>query len=109
VALGNVVFDIGRFGVQFVASPRHADGLVITGPVTPNMDLALRETYAAIPQPRIVVALGACAISGGLFADGGLAAVGVPRDVSVDLYIAGCPPHPLAVLDGLLRLLGRIS
>jgi len=110
-ATGNIQFDLGRFGVQFVASPRHADGIVVTGPVTDNMRLALRETYEAVPPPRLVIAVGACAISGGVFrgspvvsdgAEGGL--LGVP----VDLFVAGCPPHPITVLDGLLRLLGAL-
>jgi Ni,Fe-hydrogenase III small subunit/NAD-dependent dihydropyrimidine dehydrogenase PreA subunit len=108
VALGNVVFDLGRFGVQFVASPRHADGIVITGPVTENMEHALRETYAAVPDPRLVIAVGACPISGGPFA-GADAVRGVPEDIAVDLYIPGCPPHPLTMLDALLRFLGRLE
>jgi Ni,Fe-hydrogenase III small subunit/NAD-dependent dihydropyrimidine dehydrogenase PreA subunit len=109
VAMGNVVFDLGRFGIQFVASPRHADGIVITGPVTVNMERALRETYAAVPTPKIVIAVGACAISGGPFAGADASHDGVPSDIPVDLFIPGCPPHPLTVLDGLLRLLGRLE
>ena len=106
-ALGNVVFDLSRFGVQFVASPRHADGLVISGVVTPNMVEALRQTYAAMPGPKIVIAVGACAISGGPFA-GSAEALGIPADLPVDLFVPGCPPHPYTLLDGLLRLLGRL-
>ena len=109
VALGNVVFDLSRFGVQFVASPRHADGLVVTGPVTDNMKLALAKTYEAVPAPKLVIAVGACAISGGPFAESPTAADGVPSDIPVDLYVPGCPPHPLTVIDGLLRLLGRLG
>ena len=108
-ATGNVVFDLGRFGIQFVASPRHADGVVITGPVTHAMEPALRETYRAVPEPKIVIAVGACAISGGPFAGAEAVRDGVPQDIPVDLYVPGCPPHPLTILDGLLRLLGRVE
>jgi Ni,Fe-hydrogenase III small subunit len=107
-ALGNVVFDMGRFGVQFVASPRHADGIVITGAVSVNMRDALERTYTAVPDPRLVIAVGACAASGGPFR-GSPEICGVPDSVPVDLWIPGCPPHPLTVLDGLLRLLGRLA
>ena len=107
-ALGNVVFDMARFGVQFVASPRHADGIVVTGVVSANMREALEKTYEAIPDPRIVIAVGACAISGGVFRDSEQA-IGIPESIPVDLWIPGCPPHPLTVLDGLLRLLGRLE
>jgi len=109
VALGNVVFDLARFGVQFVASPRHADGIVITGAVSVNMSAALRATYDAVPDPRIVIAVGACAINGGPFRGSPEVGRGVPDDLPVDLWIPGCPPHPMTVLDGLLRLLGRIE
>ena len=107
--LGTVVFDLSRFGVQFVASPRHADGLLITGPVTENMRLALTKTYEAVPTPKMVIAVGACAISGGPYVGHPEAYDGADSAVPVDLYIAGCPPHPLTVLDGLLRLLGRLE
>ncbi len=108
VAGGNVVFDMARFGVQFVASPRHADGILVTGPVTEAMELALRETWDAVPDPRIVIACGTCAISGGVFAASPSALRGMPADIPIDLYIPGCPPHPLTILDGLVRLLGRL-
>jgi Ni,Fe-hydrogenase III small subunit len=108
VALGNVVFDLARFGVQFVASPRHADGIVITGTVNENMRLALRKTFEATPAPKIVIAVGACAISGGPFRGSDRAGLGVPPEFTVNLYVPGCPPHPLTLLDGLLRLLGRL-
>lgn len=107
--LTTIGFDIGRFGIQFVASPRHADGLLITGPVTANMRLALEKTYAALPAPRIVIAMGACAISGGPYAGHPEASDGASSRVPVDLYIPGCPPHPMTVLDGILRLLGRLG
>jgi Ni,Fe-hydrogenase III small subunit/formate hydrogenlyase subunit 6/NADH:ubiquinone oxidoreductase subunit I len=109
VALGNVVFDLARFGVQFVASPRHADGIVITGAVSANMSAALRATYDAVPDPRLVIAVGACAINGGPFRGSPEVGDGVPDDLPVDLWVPGCPPHPMTVLDGLLRLLGRIE
>ncbi|MFH1897680.1 MAG: 4Fe-4S dicluster domain-containing protein [Candidatus Desantisbacteria bacterium] len=114
-ALNTIVFDLGRFGIQFVASPRHADGLLITGPVTQNMKLALEKTYAAVPSPKIVIAVGACAISGGVYLNHPVGAdlcvcpmCVCPSILPVDLYIPGCPPHPLTILDGLLRLLGRL-
>jgi Ni,Fe-hydrogenase III small subunit len=105
--LNTVGWDLARFGIQFVASPRHADGLLITGAMTENMRLALMKTYDAVPAPKIVVALGACAISGGPFAGHEEIHDGVAKFLSVDLFIPGCPPHPLTILDGLLRLIRR--
>jgi Ni,Fe-hydrogenase III small subunit len=107
--LGTIGWDLGRFGIQFVASPRHADGLLITGPVSANMRLALEKTYAAVPAPKIVIAVGACAIAGGPFVGHPQVCDGADAVVPVDLYIPGCPPHPLTILDGLLRLLGRLG
>jgi Ni,Fe-hydrogenase III small subunit/Pyruvate/2-oxoacid:ferredoxin oxidoreductase delta subunit len=105
--LGTVVFDLGRFGIQYVASPRHADGLLITGPITSNMREALRKTYEAMPEPRLVIAVGACAISGGPYVDHTEVHNGTDSTIPVDLYIPGCPPHPLTILEGLIGLLGR--
>ncbi|HEX5076225.1 MAG TPA: NADH-quinone oxidoreductase subunit NuoB [Gemmatimonadaceae bacterium] len=109
VALGNVVFDMARFGVQFVASPRHADGIVVTGAVSVNMRVALEKAYEAVPDPRLVIAVGACAIAGGPFRESPEVLGGLPPSIPVDLWIPGCPPHPLTVLDGILRLLGRLE
>jgi Ni,Fe-hydrogenase III small subunit len=109
VALGNVVFDMARFGIQFVASPRHADGIVVTGAVSRNMRLALERTYEAVPPPKLVIAVGACAINGGPFAGSPEVSDGVGEILPVDLWVPGCPPHPLTTLDGLLRVLGTIS
>lgn len=106
--LGTLVFDLGRFGIQIVASPRHADGILVTGPVTENMKSALLDTYKAVPEPKIVIASGACAISGGPFCHSPEVNKGIGDLLPVDLYIPGCPPHPYTVLDGLLRMLGRI-
>jgi Ni,Fe-hydrogenase III small subunit len=106
--LSTVVFDLGRFGIQFVASPRHADGLFITGPVSRNMELGLKKTYEAVPSPKIVIACGACAVAGGPFRGHPEVNNGVEGMLPVDLFIPGCPPHPLTILDGILRFLGKI-
>jgi len=105
--LNTISYDLGRFGVQFVASPRHADGLVVTGPVTKNMRLALLKTYKALPPPKLVIAVGACAISGGPYINHEEAFNGVDSIIPVDIYIPGCPPHPLTILDGFLTSIGR--
>jgi len=107
--LSTVVFDLSRFGIQFVASPRHADGLLVTGALSRNMELALEKTHAAVPKPCFVIAVGACAISGGPYVDHPEVGNGIEGTIPIDLYVPGCPPHPLTILDGLLRLLGRIE
>ena len=107
--LGTIGWDLGRFGIQFVASPRHADGLVITGPVSHAMELALKKTWDAMPGPKIVIAVGTEAISGGVFAGHPEVNAGAESMLPVDLFIPGWPPHPLTILDGLLRILGRLE
>ncbi len=99
-SLNNPVYDIERFGVHFVASPRHADMLLVTGPVTRNMEIALRQTYEATPDPKFVIAAGACAIGGGIFGTSYASCGGVDTTVPVDVYIPGCPPRPEACCTG---------
>jgi len=106
--LETIGFDLSRFGISITASPRHADAIIVTGPVSKNMELALRKTYEAMPSPKLVIAVGACAISGGIYR--GLPDVcnGADSVIPVDLYIPGCPPHPMTILNALLELLGRL-
>src|SRR5712692_8942966 len=109
VALNNPIYDIERFGIHFVASPRHADMLLVTGPVTRNMELALLKTYRATPEPKVVVAVGACGISGGIFGENYASLGGVDTVLPVDVYIPGCPPRPQALLHGILLAVGRLA
>jgi Ni,Fe-hydrogenase III small subunit len=106
--LNGPVYDIERFGIHFVASPRYADMLLVTGPVSRNMELALRKTYDATPTPRLVVAVGACGCSGGIFGQNYATLGGVDRVIPVDVYIPGCPPNPYALLHGILTAIGRL-
>jgi Ni,Fe-hydrogenase III small subunit len=108
-ALNNAYYDVERFGIRFVASPRHADVLLVTGPVTKNMRAALERTYHATPNPKWVVAVGDCARDGGCFAGSYAVVGGVGAVVPVDLHIPGCPPTPTAMLQGLLALLDRVD
>lgn len=108
-ALNNPVYDLERLGIHFVASPRHADMVLVTGPVTRNMELALIKTYQAAPEPKVVVAAGACGISGGIFGRNYATLGGVDRVVPVDVFIPGCPPRPHALLYGILLAVGRIK
>jgi Ni,Fe-hydrogenase III small subunit/formate hydrogenlyase subunit 6/NADH:ubiquinone oxidoreductase subunit I len=109
VALNNPVHDIERFGIQFVASPRHADMLLVTGPVTRNMELALLKTHRAMAEPKVVVAVGACGISGGIFGENYASLGSVDKVFPVDVYIPGCPPRPQALLHGILLAVGRLA
>jgi len=109
VALNNPIHDIERFGIQFVASPRHADMLLVTGPVTRNMELALLKTLRAMAEPKVVVAVGACGISGGVFGVNYASLGGVDKALPVDVYIPGCPPRPQALLHGILLAVGRLA
>ena len=108
-ALLNPVYDVRRLGIDFVASPRHADGVVVTGSVTRNLETAVRRTVEAIPDPRVVIAVGACAASGGIVGEGYASAGGVDRVLPVDVYIPGCPPRPEAILFGILVAIGRLD
>ena len=107
-SLANPVYDIERFGVHFVASPRHADMLLVTGPVTRNMEIPLRQTYDATPAPKLVVAAGACAIGGGVFGATNVSCGGVDSVIPVDVYIPGCPPRPEALIHGILMAVDRL-
>jgi Ni,Fe-hydrogenase III small subunit/formate hydrogenlyase subunit 6/NADH:ubiquinone oxidoreductase subunit I len=109
VGLNSPVYDLERFGIHFVASPRHADMLLVTGPVTRNMELALKKTYDATPDPRLVVAVGACGCSAGIFGQNYATVGGVDAVIPVDVYIPGCPPNPHALLHGILLAVGRIA
>ncbi len=109
VSLSNPIYDIERFGIQFVASPRHADMLLVTGPVTRHMELALLKTYNAVPSPKLVAAMGACACSGGIFGTTYASCGGVDKVLPVDVYIPGCPPRPRAVIFGLMLALDKVD
>ena len=108
-ALLNPVYDVRRLGIDFVASPRHADGVIVTGPVTRNLETAVRRTYQAVPEPRIVIAVGACATSGGIVGRSYASAGGVAEVLPVDVFIPGCPPRPEAIIFGILLAVGRID
>lgn len=108
-AINNAFYDLERFGLRFVASPRHADVLMVTGPVTRNMRDALRRVYDATPDPKWVVAVGRCAADGGIFADSYAVAGGVKDVIPVDLHIGGCPPSPTEIIKGLIALLGQVN
>jgi Ni,Fe-hydrogenase III small subunit/formate hydrogenlyase subunit 6/NADH:ubiquinone oxidoreductase subunit I len=108
-ALLNPVYDVRRLGVDFVASPRHADGVIVTGPVTRNLEAAVRRTWQAIPEPRVVIAVGACASSGGIAGRGYASAGGVAEVLPVDVFVPGCPPRPEAIIFGILLAVGRVD
>ncbi len=107
-ALLNPVYDVRRLGVDVVASPRHADGVLVTGPVTRNLEVAVRRTWEAVPEPRVVIAVGACAASGGIVGRGYASAGGVGEVLPVDVFVPGCPPRPEAIIYGILVAVGRV-
>ncbi len=107
ISCTNPIYDIQRFGVDFVASPRHADALLVTGPVSKNMVIALQKTYAAMPEPKFVITLGDCALDGGLFKESYYTAAGVANVLPVALHIPGCPPHPLRIMQYLIAFLKK--
>ncbi|MDW7727264.1 MAG: NADH-quinone oxidoreductase subunit B family protein [Candidatus Methanoperedens sp.] len=108
-ALSNPIYDIERFGLHIVASPRHADMLLVTGPVTRNMELALLKTYNAAPEPKLVAAMGSCACNGGIFGNTYASGGGVDRFLPVDVYIPGCPPRPQAVIFGIMVAIDKLE
>lgn len=108
-ALSNPIYDIERFGLHIVASPRHADMLLVTGPVTRNMELALLKTYNATPEPKLVAAMGSCACNGGIFGNTYASGGGVDRFIPVDVYIPGCPPRPHAVIFGIMVAIDKLE
>jgi len=108
-ALSNPIYDMERFGIHIVASPRHADMLLVTGPVTRNMELALLKTYNATPDPKLVAAMGSCACNGGIFGETYASGSGVDRFMPVDVYIPGCPPRPQAIIFGLMVAIDKLE
>ena len=108
-ALTNAIYDIERFGLHIVASPRHADMLLVTGPVTRNMEHALLQAYNATPSPKMVVAMGACACSGGIFRDSYAVLNGVASVLPVDVYIPGCPPRPESIIQGIMVAIDKMK
>lgn len=108
-ALTNPVYDIQRFGIDFVASPRHADALIVTGPVSRQMELALKKTYLATPEPRLVIACGDCAIDGGIYKGSYAVTGGVSKVIPVHCFIPGCPPTPVQLIAGILKLLSSLT
>lgn len=108
-ALTNPIYDIQRFGIDFVASPRHADMLLVTGPISRQMELALRKTYEATPEPKLVVACGDCTIDGGVFRGSYAVTNGVGNLIPVDCYIKGCPPTPKEIISAILRLIEQVA